>query len=67
MNRQFYWYETMFRSLRDELRNFLKSQNIYYELSEAGEYYHFEIKANAEELKRVNEFLDSVTIICQSA
>lgn len=60
--RKYYNFETMFISLRDALRAFLKENNIYYELSGARPYYHFEILANPGELAKVNCFLDSETI-----
>jgi hypothetical protein len=60
--RKYYNFETRFISLRDNLREYLKSNNIYYELSGAYSYYHFEILANVEELEKVNSFLDTITI-----
>lgn len=60
--RKYYNFETRFISLRDKLRAYLKSNNIYYELSGAYSYYHFEVLANVEEAKKVNDFLDSITI-----
>jgi hypothetical protein len=60
--RKYYNFDTRFISLRDNLREYLKSNNIYYELSGAYSYYHFEILANENELAKVNEFLDSITI-----
>ena len=60
--RKYYNFETRFISLRNELRQFLKDNNIYYELSGAYSYYHFEIFANAAEVKKINNYLDTITI-----
>lgn len=62
MNKKYYNFETRFISLRDALRTFLHSNNIYYELSGAYSYYHFEILAGPVELEKVNAFLDTQTI-----
>ena len=62
MDKKYYSFDTRFISLRDKLRAFLHESGIYYELSGAYSYYHFEILANAEELDKTNIFLDSVTI-----
>jgi hypothetical protein len=59
---KFYNFETMFVSLRDQLRQYLKDNNIYYELSGAGSYYHFEILTDAAGAALVNDLIDSVTI-----
>ena len=60
--KKYYNFETMFTSLRDELRSYLKNNNIYYELSKAYQYYHFEILASPAEVEKVNNFIDSVSI-----
>lgn len=60
--KKFYNFDTRFISLRDKLRAFLKDNNIYYELSGAYSYYHFEILVDRSELEKVNSFLDSITI-----
>ena len=63
MDRKFYSFETIFRSLKDGLRRFLKESGIYYELSGCGcAGWHFEIKCNADEVKMVNDWLDANTI-----
>lgn len=59
---QYYNFETMFISLRDQLRQYLKENNIYYELSGAGSYYHFEILTDAAGAAAVNNFIDSASI-----
>ena len=61
-NRKFYNFETMFKSLKDDLRGFLQSQNIYYELSGCGAGWHFEAYCNAEEVTIINNWLDENTI-----
>ena len=60
--KNYYNFETMFLSLRDALREYLKANNIYYELSKAYRYYHFEILATAEQANKINNYLDSITI-----
>lgn len=60
--KKYYNFDTRFISLRDALRVYLKENNIYYELSGAHSFYHFEILASENELTRVNAFLDSITI-----
>lgn len=60
---KYYNFETMFISLRDELRQYLKDNNIYYELSGAGAYYHFEILTDPAGVEKVNNFIDSVSIV----
>ena len=62
--KKYYNFETMFKSLRDLLREFLHDNNIYYELSGVGAYYHFEILASVEECEKINSFLDDNTIYC---
>lgn len=62
MSKKYYNFDTRFISLRDALRQFLKDNNIYYELSGNYSYYHFEILANAIELEKTNNYLDSITI-----
>lgn len=62
MGKKYYNFDTRFISLRDALREFLHKNNIYYELSGAYSYYHFEILASPGELEKTNSFLDSITI-----
>lgn len=63
-NKKYYNFETMFITLRDLLREYLHANNIYYELSKAYEYYHFEILASIDECEKINAFLDENTIWC---
>lgn len=65
MDRKFYSFETMFKSLKDELRAFLKTENIYYELSGCFSGWHFEIKASPDEVEKINAWLDKNTITCK--
>lgn len=60
--KRFYWFETAFLSLRDELRDFLKENGFYYELSGGSGLWHFEIELSPEQLAVVNAFLDDHTI-----
>lgn len=62
MNKKYYNFDTRFISLRDALRAYLHDNGIYYELSGAHSYYHFEILADPVELEKVNAFLDTQII-----
>ena len=59
---KYYNFETMFTNLRDALRSYLKDNGIYYELSAAGRYYHFEILTDSNGAAKINDFLDSICI-----
>lgn len=61
-NRKYYNFETRFISLRDNLRKFLKNNNIYYELSGGASFYHFEILATYTEAEKINDYLDTIII-----
>lgn len=65
--RKYYNFETMFRSLKDELREYLHEIGVYYELSGCYSGWHFEILANQEEVEKINKWLDANTITCQEA
>ena len=56
------WFETLFRSLKDELRDFLQENNIQYELSGCGVGWHFEVLCSEDEQRLIDEFLDLNTI-----
>lgn len=62
MKRKYYSFHTSFRSLKDELRNFLKENDIYYELSGCISNWDFSVLCNLDELEKVNAFLDTVII-----
>lgn len=59
---KFYNFETSFISLRDALRAFLHENCIYYELSSAFGFYHFEIKTDESGAEKINAFIDSQSI-----
>lgn len=59
---KFYNFETRFISLRDALREHLKSNNVYYELSGGPAFYHFEIKTDPAGAAAINNFLDTQII-----
>lgn len=63
-NMKFYYFETQFRTLKEELRTFLIESNIYFELSATGYFcgWIFAIKCSEEEKEKINVFLDRVTI-----
>lgn len=58
----YYNFDTMFVSLKDQIVDFLKSNNICFEISKNGQYYHFEILTDSNGAKIINSFIDSVTI-----
>ena len=59
---KYYNYETMFISLATKLGDYLHNNAIYFELSKAGRYYHFEILTDAAGAEIINDFLDNNTI-----
>jgi hypothetical protein len=61
---KYYNFETKFISLKKELIIFLENcKNVLcYEISENGEYYHFEILTDAAGAALINNFLDNNTI-----
>ena len=61
--RKWYSFETLFRTLKDELRKYLKESHIKYELSGCFDGWHFEIYASEEEVNAINEWLDNNTIV----
>lgn len=60
----YYKFDTMFRSLKDALGQYLKENNIYFEISGAAACWHFEILTDPAGAAAVNEFLDNNTIWC---
>lgn len=63
MKSRYYSFDTMFQSLKDELRAFLKRAGIYYELSGMYAGWHFEILATPQEADAINEWLDRNTFV----
>ena len=59
---KYYNFETCFISLRDALREYLKNNNIYYELSGGPAFYHFEIKTDPAGAAAINNWLDAKII-----
>ena len=59
---KYYNFETRFRSLKDDLRQYLHENGIYYELSGGTGFWHFEIKTDPAGAEKINAFIDSVTI-----
>ena len=55
---KWYNFETIERELKDAMAVYLKTEGIYYELSGAGNGWHFEIKTDTDGLTKVNEWLD---------
>ena len=60
--KKWYNFETMFRSLKEDLTAFLKESGIKYEISGCGAGWHFEVLCDTEELEKVNNWLDENTI-----
>ena len=59
---KYYSYETISSSMRDDVSQYLKSNSIYYELSDAGGGWHFEIKASPDEARSIDNFIDTLSI-----
>lgn len=58
--KKFYGYDTDNPIVKDELRKYFKSNNIYYELSDCFDGWHFEIKLSEKEAEKVTWFLESI-------
>ena len=71
--KKFYNFETMFSSLKNGLIELLKTNNIYYEISDGrGPYdvamvWHFEILAGPADVEKINAWIDENTITLQEA
>lgn len=62
---KYYSFETMFITLAQKIGDFLKDNNIYFEISKDKQYYHFEIFMDPAGADKINEFLDNNTIYCK--
>lgn len=60
--KNWYNFETSFKSLRDELRSYLKNRGIYYELSGCYASYHFEIFCDKKQADDINSFIAASSI-----
>lgn len=60
--KQYYNFETLFISLKNELSAFLHKNKIYHEISACCPGYHFEILATEQQAQAINNFIDSVSI-----
>ena len=56
----YYGFTTYDETVKDEMRKYLKENNIYYELSSCYDGWHFEIKMLEEQMKNVNDFLMNI-------
>lgn len=56
---KYYNFDTMFRSLRNLLKDFLIDNNIYFEISGGAALWHFEILTDANGADAINNFLDA--------
>lgn len=71
--KKFYNFETMFSGLKNGLIELLKTNNIYYEISDGrGPYdiamvWHFEILAGPADVELINAWIDENTITIQEA
>jgi hypothetical protein len=59
---KYYNFDTMFRSLRDLLKDYLIEHNIYFEISGGAALWHFEILTDKIGAATINNFLDNNTI-----
>lgn len=55
---KYYNFDTMWRSLKDILCEYLKSNNIYYELSGAAGGWHFEILTDPAGAAAINNHIE---------
>ena len=62
---KYYNFESMFISLVLKLGDFLKENNIYFEISKDKQYYHFEILTDPAGAAMINNFLDNNTLYCK--
>ena len=62
MPKKYYNFETMYNSLKDDLCEFLKQSNIYFEVSDCSDgilpCYHFEVLLSEKEVSIVNNWID---------
>lgn len=71
--KKYYSFNTMFSSLKNGLIALLKTNNIYYEISDGrGPYdaamiWHFEILATPADVEKINAWIDANTITIQEA
>jgi hypothetical protein len=63
--KKYYNFETLFRSLKDELTVYLKKHGYKFEISGCYTGWHFEVLASEKGLQSINDYLDSVTIWCK--
>lgn len=62
---KYYNFETMFISLAEKLHDYLFTFGYRFEISKAGQYYHFEILTDENGANEINNFLDNNTIWCR--
>ena len=71
--KKYYSFNTMFSSLKNGLIALLKTNNIYYEISDgrgiydAAMIWHFEILAAPADVELINAWIDENTITIQEA
>ncbi len=61
---KYYNFETLFITLAKKLGDFLHGAGIYFEISNAGRHYHFEILTDPEGAAAINDFLNNNTVWC---
>ena len=59
---KYYSFNTMFRSLKDKLTQFLKDNNIYFEVSGRAAGWHLEILTDANGAEMINNYINSISI-----
>lgn len=59
---KYYNFDTMFRALKDLLKDFLLDNNIYFEISGGAALWHFEILTDKSGATMINNFLDNNAI-----
>ena len=60
---KYYNFETMFISLATKMGDYLHEHAIYFEISKAGRYYHFEILTDEPGAAKINDFISQYNIV----
>lgn len=58
---KWYNFETMFRSVKEALSNYLKSNGYKYELSGCIGFWHFEILTDPAGAKELNKYIEQLS------
>ena len=59
---KYYNFHTMIKSIKDLLSDYLKNNNIYYELSGTNKDWYFVILADSAGAAAINKYIDTIII-----